>query len=110
MSKIETVNEENFNREVIESKVPTLVDFFTPECAPCKPLSMVLQKFYQTVEGKLKIVKFNAEECDELAKQLGVRGVPTLMLFRDGKVIETRTGFLFPHQLRQWIDTCLSES
>ena len=110
MPDIEAVNEESFDTEVTHSKIPTLVDFWTPQCGPCKPLSIILKKFYETVDGKLKIVKINAEECPGLANRLGVRGVPTLMLFHLGKAIGTQTGVLFPPELRQWIETCLPET
>lgn len=108
MAEIEPVNEENFHEEVMTSTLPALVDFWTPTCMPCKGLSHVLEKFNQTVDGKLKIVKINAEECPGLARQWDIRGVPTLMLFHQGKVVGTRTGFLLPHELRQWIDSCLT--
>jgi thioredoxin len=108
--KIEAVNEKNFDAEVTNSKTPTLVDFWTPQCGPCKPLSVILEKFYETVEGKLKIVKVNAEECAELANRFGVRGVPTLMLFHHGKAIGVKTGVLLPPELRQWIKSCLPQS
>ena len=110
MPEIEAVNEESFDTEVTHSKIPTLVDFWTPQCGPCKPLSIILKKFYETVEGNLKIVKINAEECPGLANRLGVRGVPTLMLFHHGKAIGTQTGVLLPPELRQWIETCLPET
>jgi thioredoxin 1 len=110
MAEIEMVNEKTFEEEVMKSEIPTLVDFWTPQCVPCKSLSVFLDKFSKTVEGKLKIVKVNAEECAGLANRLGVLGVPTLVLFHNGKAVGTKTGVLLPHELRQWIESCLPES
>lgn len=110
MSEIKHVNEENFENEVIRSKIPTLVDFWTPTCIPCKSASVILDKFNKTAEGKLKIVKVNAEESAGLASQFNILGVPTLVLFHDGEVIGTKAGFLLPHELRRWIESCLPES
>ena len=110
MAEIKMVDEESFALEVTKSGIPTLVDFWTPQCVPCKNLSVVLDKFSQTMEGKLKIVKVNAEESTGLASRLGIRGVPTLMLFCSGKAVGTKTGFLLPHELRQWIASCLPEN
>ena len=80
-----------------------------PQCVPCRSVSVFLEKFYQSEEGNLEIIKVNAEESPELAKRLGVRGVPTMMLFNDGKAVGTRTGVLLPHEIRQWISSCLPE-
>jgi len=109
MPEIKSVTDETFDKEVAKSKVPILVDFWTPQCVPCRSVSVFLEKLYQSEEGKLEIFKVNAEECPELVKRLGVRGVPTLMLFNSGKAIGTKTGVLLPHELRQWISSCLSE-
>jgi thioredoxin 1 len=109
MPEIRRINEETFDEEVMKSNIPTLVDFWTPQCVPCRSLSVILEKFSQTVEGKLKIVKVNAEECARLASRFGVLGVPTLMLFRNGKAVATKTGVLLPHELRRWIGSCLPE-
>jgi thioredoxin len=110
MEEIKAVNEENFESEVIQSTLPALMDFWTPQCRPCKNLSVVLEKFSKTVEGKLKIVKVNAEECAGLAARLGVRGVPTLVLFHKQKAVGMNSGFLLPHELRQWIVSCLPDA
>ncbi len=109
MAEIKVVNEETFDEEVVKSNIPTLVDFWTSHCVPCRSLAVILDKFSKTVEGQLKIVKVNAEECARLASRFGVLGVPTLMLFRNGKAVATRTGVLLPHELRQWIGSCLPE-
>ena len=109
MPEIKSVNGKTFEEEVTKSKVPILVDFWTPQCVPCKSVSVFLEKLYQSEDGNLEIIKVNAEESPELAKRLGVRGVPTLMLFNEGKAIGTRTGVLLPHEIRQWISSCLPE-
>jgi len=110
MSDPKVVNEENFEEEVFKSEIPVLIDFWTITCIPCKSLSVILDKFGRSMEGRLKIVKVNAEEQPGLAAQLGVRGVPTLMLFDHGEVIENRGGFFLLHELRQWIESALGNT
>ena len=107
MSEKFLVNEQNFEAEVIKSKFPTLVDFFTPNCGPCKSVAVILDKFEKIMEGRIKVVGVDAEACLELAKRLGVRGVPTLMLFFEGKRVDTRSGILLPPQLRDWVISSL---
>jgi len=104
------VNENNFEAEVVKSEIPVLIEFWTASCIPCKSLSVILDKFSRSMEGKLKIIKVNAEEQPVLATQLGVRGVPTLMLFDHGEVIGSRVGFLLLHELRQWIESTLGNA
>lgn len=110
MPGIKSVNEENFDEEVAKSRIPIIVDFWTPRCVPCKSVSVFLEKLYQSEQGKIEIFKVNAEKCPELTKKLGVRGVPTLMLFNSGKAIGTKREILLPHELRQWISSCLSKT
>ena len=101
------VNEHNFETEVANSKVPTLVDFYTPACGPCKSLAVMLDKLEKIMEGRIKVVAVNAEESPDLSRRLGVRGVPTLVLFYQGSLIDTRTGILLPPQLRDWVSASL---
>lgn len=110
MSETKAVNENNFEMEVVKSEIPVLIDFWTTTCIPCRSLSVILDKFSHSVEGKLKMVKVNAEEQPGLAARLGVRGVPTLMLFYHGEVIGSRGGFLLPHELRHWIESALGNT
>jgi thioredoxin len=110
MTELKSISETAFDEEVIGADVPTLVDFWTPQCVPCKSVSAFLEKFSETAPGRVKIVKVNAEECPGLAARMGVRGVPTLILFHRGRAVGTKTGVLLPHELRRWIESCLTEN
>lgn len=80
------VNNASWSSEVIGSPVPVLVDFWAEWCAPCRALAPTLEALQQELGAKIKIVKVNVDENNELATQFGVRSIPTLLLFRGGKV------------------------
>lgn len=107
MSERIIVDENRFEAEVTNCQLPILVDFYTPTCGPCKSLAVILEKFEKSMEGQVKVVAVNAEESPDLAQRLGVRGVPTLMLFHEGRLVGTQTGVLLPPQLRQWMVSSL---
>ena len=75
----------DFNREVLQSEVPVLVDFFATWCGPCKMLGPVLESVAQQFQGRAKVVKVDIDESPELAEQYGITAVPTLMVFNAGK-------------------------
>jgi thioredoxin 1 len=78
------VNRDNFEKEVIESKEPVLVDFWGPQCKPCLALMPSVDKLEKTYEGRLKVVKLNASENRMLCAKLRVMGLPTFLLYKDG--------------------------
>lgn len=98
MSLIQTANQENFDRDVLESKVPVLVNFNTDGCGPCEALVPVLDEIVSEYEGKLKVANFYVsldevlENSNEVAKKYDVMGFPTLILFKDGEVSTTLLG------------------
>jgi thioredoxin 1 len=91
MSNATNVNKENFDSEVIKSDKPVIVDFWAEWCGPCKALAPILDEVASEVAGA-KVVKVNVDEAGELAQQYGIRGIPTLIFFKDGEVKSTLVG------------------
>ncbi len=87
-----TFTEENFDKEVLQSDIPVLVDFWATWCAPCRMIAPVIDAIAEEYEGKLKVGKVNVDECSQLAIRYGIRAIPTLLLFKDGKVVEQMVG------------------
>jgi thioredoxin 1 len=91
MSNALSVNKDNFDSEVIKSDKPVIVDFWAEWCGPCKALAPILDEIASEVAGA-KVVKVNVDEASELAQQYGIRGIPTLIFFKDGEVKSTLVG------------------
>ncbi|KWT98474.1 MULTISPECIES: thioredoxin [unclassified Variovorax] len=89
---VASITDSTFEQDVVKSDVPVLVDFWAPWCGPCKLLAPVLDQLAANHEGKLKVVKVNIDEDREHAKKLAIRGVPTLVLYRDGEVVARASG------------------
>ena len=102
---IQSVNDANFAKEVINSEQPVMVDFWAEWCGPCKTLMPIVEEVAKEMVGKIKIVKVNIEEAPEVPTKFGLRGVPTLMIFKGGKVVDTRVGGLPKSQLIDWISS-----
>ena len=86
------VTVDNFKTEVLESDVPVLADFWAEWCVPCKMVAPVLEQIAGEQAGKLKIAKVNVDEQGELASQFGIISIPTLVLFKDGEVVNKQVG------------------
>ena len=89
---IVTLNTENFQEEALKSDLPVLVDFWASWCRPCRMLSPLVDEIAGEMEDKIKVGKINVDEEPDLAKQYGVMSIPTLVLFKDGKVAATSIG------------------
>jgi thioredoxin 1 len=92
MGNAVAVNEESFAREVLESTVPVLVDFWAVWCAPCRAIAPIVEQMAAEYSGKLKVVKLDVDENSETSIRYGVMNIPTLLLFKDGKVVERIVG------------------
>ena len=99
-----SVNDAEFENEVLQADSPVLVDFWAEWCGPCKALSPLLDEVAGEMDGKIKVVKVNIEEAPEAPTKYGVRGVPTLMIFKNGQVVDTRVGGMPKGQLSEWIE------
>lgn len=88
------VNEENFQREVVDSKIPVLADFWAPWCGHCTKLSPVLDELASDMGDKIKVVKINVDENRALAQKFNVMSLPTMILIKDGEKIEKLLGFM----------------
>lgn len=102
-----SVNDNEFESEVLQSDSPVLVDFWAEWCGPCKALSPLIDEIAGEMDGKIKVVKVNIEEAPEAPTKYGVRGVPTLMLFKDGQVVDTRVGGMPKAQLTEWVESAV---
>lgn len=99
-----TVTDATFQRDVLGSQKPVLVDFFTEWCAPCKPLAVLLDELAGEIGDKITIVKVNAEESPTITNKFGVRGFPTMLIFKGGEVAASRSGAMPKAKIREWIE------
>lgn len=98
------VDNGNFQSDVLDAKEPVVVDFWAEWCGPCKMIGPSLEEISNELGSKVKIAKLNIDENPELAAQFGVRSIPTLMIFKDGQVADTKVGAAPKTALSQWIN------
>ena len=101
------VNDSNFKNEVTDSEIPVLVDFWAPWCGPCKMIAPILEELAKEYDGKVKVVKLNVDDSPTTASEFGIRSIPTLILFKDGKVFEQTIGAQSKDNLKQLVDKSL---
>jgi thioredoxin 1 len=106
-SAIKHVSKDSFSTDVLESKIPVLVDYWAEWCGPCKMIAPVLDESAASYAGRLEIAKVNVDEHQALAAKYHVRGIPTLMLFKNGEVVATKVGAVSKAQLTAFIDANL---
>ncbi|HRQ58068.1 MAG TPA: thioredoxin TrxA [Azoarcus taiwanensis] len=104
---IHYVTDANFDSEVIQEQLPVLVDYWAEWCGPCKMIAPILDDVAKEYAGKLKVAKLNIDENQETPAKFGIRGIPTLMLFKGGNVEATKVGALSKSQLTAFIDSNL---
>lgn len=101
------VNDDSFEQEVLQSEVPVLVDYWAEWCGPCKMIAPILDEVSKEYEGRIKIAKLNIDDNQATPPKYGIRGIPTLMLFKNGNVEATKVGALSKSQLTAFIDSNL---
>lgn len=98
------VSDASFDQDVLKSDEPVLVDFWAEWCSPCKQIAPVLEEIAEEMAGKLKIAKFNVDENPQVPSSYGIRAIPTLILFKDGRAVGTQVGVQPKSRLVAWIN------
>ena len=98
------VGDDNFEQEVLQSDIPVLVDYWAEWCGPCKMIAPILEEIADDYSGKVKIAKLNIDENPNTPPKFGIRGIPTLMIFKNGTVEATKVGALSKSQLTSFLD------
>ncbi len=105
--KIVDLTDASFDEEVLNSGEPVLVDYWAQWCGPCKMISPLLDEIAEEYDGELKVVKLNIDDNSEVPLKYGIRGIPTLMIFKDGDISDTKVGPVSKSQLKAFIDSNL---
>jgi thioredoxin 1 len=104
---IKQVSNDSFEADVLKAETPVLVDYWAEWCGPCKMIAPILDEVSRDYADKLNVAKVNVDENQEIASKYGIRGIPTLMLFRNGAVVATKVGALSKSQLTAFLDSNL---
>jgi len=104
MNGVKEIQEAEFQSEVVKADRPVLVDFFAPWCGPCRALAPALEGIAKAYDVRLRVVKVNVDDAQQLAYDFGIRGVPTLVMFKDGKAVDSIVGLPPVSLLRQKLD------
>lgn len=102
MTAIKNCNENDFDNEVLKSNLPVIVDFWAEWCGPCKMLTPILEELSNEMKNEINIVKVNLDENQDLAMKYSIRSIPTLLLFKEGNLIDTKVGLLPKNEIVTW--------
>ena len=107
MTDIKNLSLDNFDNEISTSNTPVLVDFWAEWCGPCKMLGPILEEISEDLKDKLQVVKVNLDENQDLAMKYSIRSIPTLLLFKEGELVDTKVGLLPKSDLVEWLSSKL---
>ena len=102
--KVPHATDESFQKDVLDSELPVLVDFWAPWCGPCRMVAPVVEEIYDAYEGRAKVVKVNTDENPNVASQYGIRSIPTLMIFKGGAQVDMVVGAVPKTTLQTTLD------
>ena len=102
MTAIKNCNENDFENEVLKSNLPVIVDFWAEWCGPCKMLTPILEELSNEMKNEINVVKVNLDENQDLALKYSIRSIPTLLLFKEGNLIDTKVGLLPKSEIVTW--------
>jgi thioredoxin 1 len=105
---MQEVTDQSFEQDVLKSEVPVLVDFWAEWCGPCKMLAPTVEKVANEYEGKAKFVKLNIDDNNQVAQQFGIKGIPTLILFKNGSEADRTVGLTTKDNISRMIDRVLA--
>ena len=103
-----STSDNKFEKDVIGSSTPVIVDFWAEWCGPCKQIGPILEEIADEKKDLINVYKLNIDENPETPQKYGVRGIPTLMFFKDGKLMDTKIGSLPKSSINEWIDNTLN--
>jgi thioredoxin 1 len=101
------ITDDSFDQEVLQSTTPVLVDFWAEWCGPCKMLTPIIEELSKALVGKVKIVKMDIEQNPNIPSSLGILTIPTMILFKDGKQLATKSGLFPKNIIEEWINSSI---
>ncbi len=101
------VTDADFESEVLQSSTPVLVDFWAEWCGPCRMLAPSIDELSKELSGKIKIVKMNVDENPKVPSSIGIRGIPTMIIFKGGEAVSTKVGALPKASIAEWIESAI---
>ncbi len=104
---IAKVSDQSFEDDVLKASTPVLVDYWAEWCGPCKQIAPALEEIASEMDGRVSVAKLNIDENPQTPQKYGVRGIPTLMLFKDGQVAATKVGALPKGRLVDWLESVI---